>query len=251
MKMLTRLVILNSILFVIFNIFHPITISKHASEMLWLDWMLFLWAVLWALSLFFIWGYLFLHWRKNRSKFVAKSTQRFWFWVILVGGFFYFFGPLIYYIVVYEIGAGLEVSPDKHEFQKEFKTSKRRLSKTFIRVIMVNTTILSIISIIYPSFSFLHSFSKKPFGMSGLDFALFLWIFLATVATYFVWGYFLYDLKVGEFKNLKLKILWLSILLIGGFFYFIGPLVYYVVVFEKGLGLSARRNDDPFKDGTF
>ena len=72
------------------------------------DWMIFISIFLFFLSYFIFWGMIFRNWWKN--QFITQKTRRIWFWVILVGGFVYLVGPIVYYIVVVEMGKGLTYS---------------------------------------------------------------------------------------------------------------------------------------------
>ena len=48
----------------------------------------------------FFWGYSFYHWYK--TEFENNQTRKMWFRVIYLGGFLFFIGPLIYYLIVIE-----------------------------------------------------------------------------------------------------------------------------------------------------
>jgi len=63
-------------------------------------------------SYFIFGGTIFRNWSKNH--FVSQKIRRIWFWSILVGGFYYLIGPIIYYIVVVEMGKGLSYSVDQN-----------------------------------------------------------------------------------------------------------------------------------------
>lgn len=69
------------------------------------DWILFVIIGIYFISIFAVWGYMFYHW--GVSYFETKTLKRIWFWIILLGGFIYLGGPLVYYIIVVEKGKGL------------------------------------------------------------------------------------------------------------------------------------------------
>jgi len=60
---------------------------------------------LFLISYIFLWIYFFKHW--GMSQFHESKTKTYWFWVIIIGGFFYFVGPIAYYIIVYEMKKGV------------------------------------------------------------------------------------------------------------------------------------------------
>ena len=56
---------------------------------------------------FFYWlGNMFYHWGTHEFK--SKSLKRIWFWVLLIGTILNSLGPIIYYIVVFEMKKGLK-----------------------------------------------------------------------------------------------------------------------------------------------
>ncbi len=71
-----------------------------------MDWLILGCVGIYFFSIFIFWGYLFYHW--GVSSFETSPKKRKWFWVILLGGFLYLLGPLIYYFIVVEKGKGLQ-----------------------------------------------------------------------------------------------------------------------------------------------
>lgn len=70
------------------------------------DWLIFAGVGIYIFSCFIFWGYSFYNWRM--TEFVGNTIRRIWFWVILLGGFLYSVGPLIYYITVVEKRKGIK-----------------------------------------------------------------------------------------------------------------------------------------------
>lgn len=70
------------------------------------DWLLYVWTGIYLISIFLFWGLMFYHW--GVSEFQDKSVKKKWFLAILIGGFLYLIGPLIYYFIVVEKGRGLK-----------------------------------------------------------------------------------------------------------------------------------------------
>lgn len=106
MKIILRITILCIMIGLVVNIivapYSAPSISNFQIE----DWLISIGVGLYFLSIFVFWGYLFYHWGVN--EFEDRTKKRKWFWVILLGGFLYLIGPLIYYIAVVEIGKGLK-----------------------------------------------------------------------------------------------------------------------------------------------
>ena len=66
---------------------------------------------------------------------------------------------------------------------------------------------------------------------------------LYALITFFMWGYFFHHWEVSEFDNANAKRSWFLVILLGGFLCFIGPLIYYIAVYEMGKGLKAKAPD--------
>ena len=80
------------------------------------DWMILTCGGLYILSVFFIWWQFFHDW--GMTVFTDVRVKRRWFWVILAGGFLYFIGPLIYYVIVYEMHKGVKENFDRKSREK-------------------------------------------------------------------------------------------------------------------------------------
>ncbi len=106
MKMITRAIIANMMLGYIVAFYSPFSFSKTIPELQGKEWILLAWAGISIIGFFFVWGHFFHHW--GIHEFINKKIKRIWFWVLLLGAMLYFVGPLVYYIIVYEIGKGLE-----------------------------------------------------------------------------------------------------------------------------------------------
>lgn len=105
MKIFSRLVILNMIIGYIVAFYSPFSFSKPIGEIQGREWLLLVWGGLSIVAGLFWWGYMFYHWGVN--EFINRTIKRTWFWVILLGTMLYLIGPLVYYIVVFEMGKGL------------------------------------------------------------------------------------------------------------------------------------------------
>lgn len=90
--------------FIIGNIIINIVIGPWSSEMGThqspYHWVLLLYVISILISAFFVWIYLFYHW--GTVQFDSLQAKRRWFFVLLIGGFFYLIGPFIYYLRIYE-----------------------------------------------------------------------------------------------------------------------------------------------------
>ena len=71
------------------------------------DWFIFIVIFLFFANFFFLWIYFLYNW--GTKTFVTKNLKRLWFLILLLGGPFYFLGPLSYYILIFEMGKGLHV----------------------------------------------------------------------------------------------------------------------------------------------
>ena len=55
--------------------------------------------------------------------------------------------------------------------------------------------------------------------------------------------YFLYHWAISSFVTRRAKQVWLVVMLVGTLFYYIGPLFYYLFVYEKRAGLLKEKID--------
>jgi len=107
MKMFSRIVVINFIVSFIVAAFFPYSYSsKTGNEMQMTDVLMFIWAPFTILATFVWIGYVFYHWGTNQFK--NKSTKGMWFWVILIGSVLSLIGPIVYHIVIIELGKGLK-----------------------------------------------------------------------------------------------------------------------------------------------
>ena len=112
MRIFSRIVVINFMVASILGVFFPISYSsKTGNEMRMIDVLMFIWVGLTILATFFWLGYVFYHWGTN--QFQNKSTKVIWFWVILVGSILSLIGPIVYHIVVIELGKGVVIEKKK------------------------------------------------------------------------------------------------------------------------------------------
>ena len=105
MKFFLRLAMLYIIIgYLIAGIIAPYS-SENADIYQLKDWLIIIWGVLFVIIVFSTWVLLFMHFKK--VKFDNLSLEKMWFWILLLGGFLYFVGPMIYYVIVYEMHKGL------------------------------------------------------------------------------------------------------------------------------------------------
>ena len=105
-KLLNRIIVINLLLSYIVARIMPISISKQLTKLSLSEIFIILWGAISILSMFFIWGYLFYHWK--RQNFINKAVKVIWFMVISIGGILYFVGPIIYYLLVVELRKTVE-----------------------------------------------------------------------------------------------------------------------------------------------
>ncbi len=106
MRTFSRIVIINFIVAFIVAAFFPHSYSsKTGNEMQMIDVVMFIWGFFTILATFVWIGYVFYHWGTN--QFQNKSTKVIWFWVILVGAIVFLIGPIVYHLVVVELGRGV------------------------------------------------------------------------------------------------------------------------------------------------
>ena len=59
-------------------------------------------VALFIIALYLFWFSVFRHWKQ--TQFASGLRRKLWFWIILIGGFAMFLGPIAYYIMVIELG---------------------------------------------------------------------------------------------------------------------------------------------------
>ena len=107
MKILMRIIFLNIVTAQIIALVYPITFSKSIDQMSDIDWLILGWiaisiigCVFWLVMLFYNWG---------TVEFISSNGKSVWFLVLLIGMIFYLTGPLVYYVLVYELKKGVKV----------------------------------------------------------------------------------------------------------------------------------------------
>ncbi len=113
MKLFSRFVIFNLVVGYAMAVYSPFSFVKPFREFHTTDWLLFIWIGLSIISGFLWWGYIFYHW--GASEFKSRVIKRRWFWVILIGTMGYLIGPVLYSIVVLDMGRGLKGKPGNPE----------------------------------------------------------------------------------------------------------------------------------------
>ena len=100
------------------------------------------------------------------------------------------------------------------------------------------------VTILYIMIGHLIVFFIAPYSSKGLDvfqakdWLLLIWGTLYILSIFFMWGYFFYHWGCSKFNNSNVKRVWFWVILVGGILYFIGPLIYYIVVYERQKGLE-------------
>lgn len=105
MRTILRLIFLNILIGYIIAIFRPVSIKTSSEFLTCGEQVLFVWVMASVLAIFFFWGVMFYNWGIN--DFCDSTSKRIWFWVLSLGGLFYFIGPMIYYVLVFEYGTHL------------------------------------------------------------------------------------------------------------------------------------------------
>lgn len=102
MKIFSRIVMANILISEIFLSNFNIVFSKSVSQMTSADWWIFAWCAISIISGLTWWFWLFFHLKK--SQFEIKIMRRIWFLILFFGTMFYLLGPIIYYLMVVEMG---------------------------------------------------------------------------------------------------------------------------------------------------
>ena len=105
--------------------------------------------------------------------------------------------------------------------------------KIFSRIVLVNLAIGYFMAFFRPIV-----FSKSSIDMSLSEWLIFSWIVLSTLFGLFWWCFMFYHWGVSQFKSRAIKVCWFWALLLGTMLYLIGPILYYIIVFERGKGLK-------------
>ena len=107
MKIFSRIVVINYIVIFFLAAFFPMSYSsKTGNPMQTIDVLMFIWIHCTILATFVWIGYVFYHWGTN--QFQSQSTKRTWFFALVIGAMLFLVGPIVYHIVVLELGKGLK-----------------------------------------------------------------------------------------------------------------------------------------------
>lgn len=110
MKILLRVIVLNYLFIMIgSHFFMPSFTIDPSKGMTSFDWIVYIWAFIFIFGSFFWGAYMLYHWGVN--TFSSRTWKVAWFFVVLLGIPLGFLGPLLYYIVVYELHKGGIVRP--------------------------------------------------------------------------------------------------------------------------------------------
>ena len=104
--------------------------------------------------------------------------------------------------------------------------------RVFCRVSMINMVVIYIIAFFSP-----FSISMGESDLTAAETLIVIWAGLSLILGFIWWACMFYHWGVSQFRSKTTKVTWLPILLIGTALYLIGPVLYYLVVFEKGIGL--------------
>ncbi len=109
-----RLVIANTIISYLIAAFSSfsISISKNINELHPNEMILSSWILLSVVSGLLWWIYLFYHWGSNK-KIKSRLIKLVWFIILFFGTMLYLAGPIIYHILVIEMGCGMRESKDR------------------------------------------------------------------------------------------------------------------------------------------
>ena len=107
--------------------------------------------------------------------------------------------------------------------------------KIFIRIVILNLIIGSIIAFYFP-----YTFSQPLGEVQRVEWIFFIWVALSILSSLLWIGYMFYHWGTNEFSKKAIKTLWFWILLIGAMIYLSGPLAYYIIVYEMGKGLRDK-----------
>lgn len=107
-------------------------------------------------------------------------------------------------------------------------------TKLFIRLVVINIIFGWITDIIYPPLSVF----SAPFEMTGGgEYIAFIWLGFTVLGSSIIWIYMLYHCGTHTFTKKLIRPIWFLIIFLGYIPFFIGPLIYYVLVYELNIGL--------------
>ena len=76
------------------------------------------------------------------------------------------------------------------------------------------------------------------------NWAILIWGCIYVFSVFCMWVYFLHHWGIGEFINIRTKRKWFWVITLGGLLYFVGPLMYYIFVYELGRGLERKPKNE-------
>ena len=103
--------------------------------------------------------------------------------------------------------------------------------KYFCRVMLCNYLFAVIVSM-YVTYSVAKPFSE----MSATDWMFGAWVIISLICLIIFWVYMFYHWGTTCFRSARLKKVWFIVILIGGPIYLIGPIAYYIAVYEMKMG---------------
>lgn len=108
--------------------------------------------------------------------------------------------------------------------------------RIFIRLSAINVIAVFIISFIIPRSIY---FPKNQ--MTIFEWLFVGWLLLSLFSSFLLWICLFYHWGMSSFSDRRHKILWFLVLLFGSPIYFIGPFLYYIVVYEMRGGLKIEK----------
>ena len=109
--------------------------------------------------------------------------------------------------------------------------------KILTRLIVTSLIIGEVVALFSP-FSFSKSFEEIK---TLEDWVISMWIAFSAVGGFFWWIYMFYHWWISQFQTKGIKRFWFWFLFLGTMLYLVGPIVYYIAVFEMGNGLVKRK----------
>lgn len=105
--------------------------------------------------------------------------------------------------------------------------------KIIVRISVIYIMLVYVIGITVSSYSTpvgLNDFNANDWFMFAISI-----LFLGDIV--FLWIFFLYNWGTITFKKKSHKKIWFLIILLGSIFYFVGALLYYIIVYEMEKGI--------------
>lgn len=82
--------------------------------------------------------------------------------------------------------------------------------------------------------------SKELEVLQFKDLLVLVWGGLYVLSILFMWIYLFRHWGISVFTGPSVKRMWFWVVLVGGLLYFVGPMIYYIFVFEMGKGLEVN-----------